>query len=59
MKMFQPNPTRLPDGTWETHLGDVEVTFYMHEKEKQGFKDAFAQELRNLGISSEVEFVGE
>jgi hypothetical protein len=57
VKIFQPNPTRMPDGTWETHPGDAEVTFYLHREVWAAFLEIFKTEARALGVSGEIEIL--
>ena len=58
VKMFQPNPTRLPNGTWQVRpKDDVEIVFYIHKEFRGTFMDLFAAQARHLGMSGEVEWV--
>lgn len=57
VKMFEPNPTRQPDGTWTTRRGDVEITLHVDEEACARFKELIVQEAHNLGVVGEIEFV--
>ncbi|GJE85403.1 hypothetical protein PsYK624_014820 [Phanerochaete sordida] len=58
IKMFQPNPTRLPDGTWQVRpKDDVEIVFYIHKESRGTFMDLFAAQAHDLGMSGDVEWV--
>lgn len=58
LKMFRPNPTRLPDGTWEVRSkDDVEMIFYLHKELRGTFVDLFTAQARNLGMPGDVEWV--
>ena len=56
VKMFQPNPTRLPDGTWQTHPGDIEIAFYVHREIVPAFVESFSSEAHALGVQGDIEF---
>ncbi|GJE85404.1 hypothetical protein PsYK624_014830 [Phanerochaete sordida] len=58
LKMFHPNPTRLPDGSWEARpKDDIEIVFYIHKELQVAFMDFFTRQVRNLGMSGDVEWV--
>ncbi|GJE86552.1 hypothetical protein PsYK624_026320 [Phanerochaete sordida] len=58
VKMFQPNPAPLPDGSWEVRSkDDVEIVFYIQKELRGAFVDLFAAQARELGMSGEVEWV--
>jgi hypothetical protein len=57
VKIFQPNPMKLSDGSWRTRTGDAEISFYLHKVVKDAFVDIFKAETRALEVSGEIEFV--
>ncbi|GJE85405.1 transferase family-like protein [Phanerochaete sordida] len=58
LKMFRPNPTRRPDGTWDVRpKDDVEMIFYVHKEIRSAVMDLFASEANKLGMTGDVEWV--
>ena len=55
IKMFQPNPVLMPDGT-AYKPAEVEITFYLYTEAKKRFKQVFAEELRRLGVQTECKW---
>lgn len=58
VKMFRPNPTRQPDGTWGVRpKDDVEITFYIYKEFRAMFMELFTAQTKALGMSGNVEWV--
>lgn len=57
VKMFQPNPKKLPDGTWTTRPGDLEMSFYVYKEVKDAFVEIYQTEARSLGVLGDIEFL--
>ena len=55
VKIFQPNPIVLPDGTVH-RSGVVEVTFFLHKVAMAKFETILPSEMRRLGLEN-AEFV--
>ena len=55
VKIFQPNPTRLPDGAWKTYPGGAEISFCLQTREvREAFLEHLKVEARALGIPDEI-----
>lgn len=58
VKMFQPNPAQLPDGTWaKRSKDDIEITFYVYKELQEVFKNIFTAQVQALDMSGEIEWV--
>lgn len=55
LKIFQPNPVRLSDGTWKTFAGDAEVTLSVLKDKRFAFEKAILDELEALGVEEKHE----
>ncbi|EJD45496.1 hypothetical protein AURDEDRAFT_165359 [Auricularia subglabra TFB-10046 SS5] len=56
-KIFTPNPTPLPDGSWRTNDGGAEVVLYVEPHLRSSFVQGLSAVVRELGVQGEVEFV--
>jgi hypothetical protein len=59
VKLFRPNPVRLPDGTWRERTADAEAVFYLAPAARSRFEGVFEGELAALGVPGEVEWIRE
>lgn len=57
VKLFPANPVLLPDGTWKDRTGDMEITLLLLPEVKARFKQAFVYNVKEFGLTGEVEFV--
>ncbi|KAJ3478058.1 hypothetical protein NLI96_g10028 [Meripilus lineatus] len=58
LKIFQPNPYRLPDGTWQSFTSnDAEITCHVRSAKKEPFEEALRHKLRVLRVSGNVEII--
>ena len=58
VKIFAPNPTRLPDGSWDARpKDDVEMTFFVYKEQKAAFMELFTEQARGLGLTGDIEWV--
>jgi hypothetical protein len=57
MKIFTPNPTLFPDGTWKDNTDAAEIVFYLQPHVVLRFVDVLRSRARELGIKGEIEFV--
>lgn len=55
VKLFEPNPVLLLDGTWESRRGDVEITLHVDDYAHAQFKKMLLEELRRLGVAGDIE----
>ena len=56
VKVLPPNPRVLPDGTFQSRKGDVEVVFFVPTDKKDRMKKIISTYAGDLGISGEIEF---
>jgi hypothetical protein len=56
VKMLPPNPRVLPDGTFQSRKGDVEVVFFVPTDKKDEMKGIISRYAKTLGASGEIEF---
>ena len=56
VKVLPPNPRVLPDGTFQSRKGDVEVAFFVPADKKDEMKGTISRYVKTLGASGEVEF---
>jgi len=56
VKVLPPNPRVLPDGTFRSRKGDVEVVFFVPANKKDEMKGIITRYAKTLGASGEVEF---
>ncbi|KAK7682152.1 hypothetical protein QCA50_014739 [Cerrena zonata] len=57
IKIFQPNPTCLSDGTWKTYAGDAEITLSVLKDKRIAFEEAILGELKEFGIEEKPEII--
>lgn len=56
IKVLPPNPRVLPDGTFQSRKGDVEVVFFVPTDRKGDMKEILSRYAKALGVSGELEF---
>ena len=56
VKVLPPNPRVLPDGTFQSRKGDVEVVFFVPTDKKDEMKRIISRYAKTFGASGEVEF---
>lgn len=56
VKVLPPNPRVLPDGTFQSRKGDVEVVFFIPTDKKDEMKGIMSRYAKTLGVSGEIEF---
>jgi hypothetical protein len=56
VKVLPPNPRVLPDGTFESRNGDIEVVFFVPTDKKDRMKGIISRYAKILGVSGEIEF---
>jgi hypothetical protein len=58
VRIYTPNPILLPDGkTWESRSGDFEATFCVVKDVKERFEKVLKDNVRELEMPGDVEFV--
>ncbi|EJD45495.1 hypothetical protein AURDEDRAFT_184740 [Auricularia subglabra TFB-10046 SS5] len=57
IKIFTPNPTLLPDGTWKSNQGAAEVVFYLEPHLREPFMHEFVNVMRDFGVEGGPEYV--
>lgn len=57
VKIFTPNPTLLPDGSWKSHHGAAEVVFYLETHLREPFLREFASLVRELGVEGGPDYL--
>jgi len=56
VKVLPPNPRVLPDGSFQSRKGDVEVVFFVSTEKKEEMKGVISRYAKAFGVSGEVEF---
>ena len=56
VKVLPPNPKVLPDGTFQSRGGDIEVSFFIPVDEEGQMKEIISKYSKTLGASGEIEF---
>ena len=56
VKVLPPNPRVLPDGTFQSRKGDVEVVFFVPTDKRDAMKENISRYAKALGASGEIEF---
>jgi len=56
VKVLPPNPRVLPDGTFHSREGDIEVVFFIPMDEEGRMKGIISRYAKTLGVSGEIEF---
>lgn len=57
IKIFTPNPTVLPDGSWRSNDGAAEVVLYVEPHLRDKFVEELSVIVKDLGVEGVVEFV--
>jgi hypothetical protein len=56
VKVLPPNPRVLPDGTFQSREGDIEVAFFIPTDKEDQMKGIISRCAKALGASGEIEF---
>jgi hypothetical protein len=56
VKVLPPNPRVLPDGTFQSRKGDIEVVFFVPTDKKEEMKGIISGYVKTLGVSGGIEF---
>ena len=56
VKVLPPNPRVLPDGTFQSRKGDVEVVFFVPTDKMDEMKGIISGYAKTLGASGDIEF---
>lgn len=59
IKVLSPNPRMLPDGTFQSREGDIEVAFFIPTDKEDRMKEIISRYAKSLGVSGEIEFPAE
>lgn len=58
VKILPPNPRVLPNGTFQSREGDIEVVFFVPTDQEGRMKEIISRYAKALGVSGEIEFPG-
>ena len=56
VKVLPPNPRVLPDGSFQSRQGDVEVVFFVPTDKMDEMKGIISRYAETFGVSGEIEF---
>jgi len=56
VKVLPPNPRVLPDGSFQSRKGDVEVVFFVPTEKMDEMKVIISRYAKAFGVSGEIEF---